>query len=155
MQHHPTKKMEGHYKSLTIELLIDGVIMFFVMYAMIDNIGHLYLNTNNLYMTLMMLAPMALVMLFAMRSMYPNRKLNLVLYALFIIVFAASTYGVRVQALVGDKQFLRAMIPHHSGAILMCQQANLTDPEIKKLCQEIVVGQKREIDQMQEILKRQ
>ncbi|MBY0406334.1 MAG: DUF305 domain-containing protein [Rickettsiales bacterium] len=148
------KPMHSHYKSLAIELIIDGIIMFFFMYAMIDNFSHLYLNTNNLYMTLMMLAPMALIMLFAMRMMYPNKKLNLALYVGFTVVFILSTYGMRAQAFVGDKQFLRAMIPHHAGAILMCQQATITDSEIKSLCQEIVEGQQREISQMQAILNR-
>ena len=144
----------GNYKSLAIELTIDFVIMFFVMYSMIASGAHLYLNTNNVYMTLMMVAPMALVMMAFMRSMYPNKKLNMALYAFFIVLFLASTYGMRTQAAVGDKQFLRAMIPHHSGALLMCNESKLTDPEIITLCKGIVEGQQREIDQMQEILKR-
>lgn len=148
------KPMHSHYKSLAIELIIDGIIMFFVMYAMIDNFSHLYLNTNNLYMTLMMLAPMALIMLFAMRMMYSNKKLNLALYLGFTVVFILSTYSMRAQAFVGDRQFLRAMIPHHAGAILMCQQATITDSEIKSLCQGIIEGQQREISQMQAILNR-
>lgn len=149
------KEMHSHYKSLAVELIIDGIIMFFVMYGMIATADHLYLNTNNIYMTLMMVAPMALVMMVSMRSMYPNKKLNLALYVLFIAVFAASTYAMRTQALVGDKQFLRAMIPHHSGAILMCREAKLTDPEIVSLCEEIKKSQQREIDQMEKILKHQ
>jgi uncharacterized protein (DUF305 family) len=152
MQH--TGKMTSHYKSLAIELVIDAVIMFFVMYAMIDTSSHLYLNTNNVYMTLMMLAPMALVMMVAMRSRYHNKKLNMTLYAFFITLFMIATFAMRTQAAVGDKQFLRAMIPHHSGALLMCGEAKLTDPEIITLCKGIIEGQQHEIDQMQAILKR-
>lgn len=147
-------KKESHYKSLAIELLIDSVIMFFVMYTMVDSARHIYLNINNLYMTLMMVAPMALVMLAAMRHMYPNKKLNLALYALFAALFLASFYGMRVQTAVGDKQFLRSMIPHHSGAVLMCREANISDPEIVALCKGITELQTREINQMETILKR-
>jgi uncharacterized protein (DUF305 family) len=146
--------MKSHYKSLSVELLIDGVIMFFVMYAMVDTAQYIYLNINNLYMTHMMVAPMALVMLIAMRHMYQNKNLNLVLYALFIGVFIVSFYAIRTQALVGDAEFLRSMIPHHSGAILMCQEANLSDPEIVELCNGIIESQQREINQMEAILKR-
>lgn len=147
-------KKETHYKGLAVELLIEGVIMFFVMYAMVDSVRHIYLNINNLYMTLMMVAPMALVMLTAMRHMYPNKKLNLALYALFAVLFLGSYYGIRTQTAVGDKQFLLSMIPHHSGALLMCKQAAITDPEITNLCKGILESQQREIDQMEEMLKR-
>lgn len=150
MKHHD----HSHYKYLAIELVIDGIIMFFVMYAMVDTTAHIHLNSNNFYMTLMMVAPMGLVMMLAMRSMFHNQKLNATLYALFIIVFSVSFYAMRTQALVGDEQFLRAMIPHHSGAILMCENASLTDPEIKALCEKIIQGQAEEIAQMEEILKR-
>ena len=155
MQHgHQQHDSHSQYKHFGIELLIESIIMFFVMYAMIDTINHLYLNTNNVYMTLMMVAPMAVVMMIAMRHMFTDKKLNMALYAFFIIVFVIATYALRTQALVGDKQFLRAMIPHHSGAVLMCQRATITDPEIITLCKGIVEGQEREIKQMQAILQR-
>jgi uncharacterized protein (DUF305 family) len=148
------KEMNTHYKHFAVELVVDALIMFFVMYSMVSTAGHVYLNSNNVYMTLSMVAPMGIVMLIAMRHMFPNKRLNLALYAVFTCVFFASFFATRSQALVGDKQFLRAMIPHHSGAILMCEQAQITDPEIKRLCREIVDGQKREIDQMEAILNR-
>ncbi len=116
------------YRNFAIELVIDFVIMFFVMYTMIATIGHLYLNVNNVYMTLMMVAPMAVVMLISMRSMFTSLK---------------------------STQFLRSMIPHHSGAILMCEQSSSADPEIVALCREIVAAQKAEIAKMRAILARQ
>lgn len=146
--------MQSHYKHFAVELFIEGIIMFFVMYAMVATAQHIYFNNNNLYMTLMMIAPMGLVMLISMRHMYQNKKLNLILYTLFIIVFLASFYAIRTQAVVGNKQFLLSMIPHHSGAILMCGKASISDPEILSLCKEITESQTREINQMQEILKR-
>ena len=143
----------NHYLRLAIELAIDFVIMYLVMYTMIRSLDHFYLNINNVWMTLMMVTPMALVMLAAMRSMFPSRKLNLLVVAGALVVFAVSFYGMRTQAAVGDEQFLRSMIPHHSGAILMCQEASITNPEIDALCSEIVASQRREIEQMEALLE--
>ena len=144
---------QGHYGRLMVELAIDFVIMYLVMFTMIRSLDHFYNNINNVWMTLMMVTPMALVMLAAMRSMFPSRKRNLLVIAGALIVFAVSFYGMRTQAAVGDEQFLRSMIPHHSGAILMCQEASITNPEIKALCGEIVDSQRREIEQMKAILE--
>ena len=85
------------------------------------------------YMALMMATPMGILMLMMMRMMYPNRKLNLLLYSLFALLFILAFWGMRAQTLVGDQQFVRAMIPHHSGAILMCSRASLRDPELRDL----------------------
>ena len=144
---------QGHYGRLMIELAIDFVIMYLVMFTMIRSLDHFYNNINNVWMTLMMVTPMALVMLAAMRSMFPSRKRNLLVIAGALIIFGVSFYGMRTQLAVGDEQFLRSMIPHHSGAILMCQEASITNPEIKALCGEIVDSQRREIEQMKAILE--
>jgi uncharacterized protein (DUF305 family) len=154
MQDHSKDRMGSSYVELTIELAIDFVIMYLVMYTMIASFDHLYLNINNVYMTLMMVAPMAIVMLVAMRSMFPSRRLNLAVAATAVVVFIASFFAMRTQAAVGDEQFLRSMIPHHSGAVLMCEQSVLTDPEVKALCRQIVKSQREEIAQMQAILQR-
>ena len=146
--------MLGCYKSLSIEMLIGFVIMYLVMYTMIATLDHFYLNLNNVYMTLMMVAPMAIVMLVSMRSMFQSRRLNLLIGGGAAVVFLASFIAMRTQAGVGDEEFLRSMIPHHSGAVLMCREASITDPEIAGLCREIIVGQEREIAQMKAILAR-
>lgn len=146
--------MEGSYRKLAIEVVIDAVIMYFVMYTMIAAIAHLYPNINNLYMTLMMVAPMTIVMIVAMRSMYKSRTTNIIICTVAALVFVASFTAMRTQAAVGNKEFLRSMIPHHSGAILMCRNASITDPEIVRLCGEIVRSQSSEIAQMEEILAR-
>jgi len=152
-QHHgPHDK--GRYVQFGVELVIDFIIMFLVMYTMIATIGHLYLNINNFYMTLMMVAPMALVMLISMRSMFPKKNLNMMIGIVAVLVFSLSFIAMRTQAAVGDVQFLRSMIPHHSGAILMCEEASIKDPEIATLCREIIIGQQKEISQMQAILQR-
>ncbi len=154
--HHAMGHSTNHanpYSNLAIELAFDFAIMFLVMYSMIATLDHLYLNIGNVYMTLMMLAPMAALMLVFMRFMYPSRQKNLIIFALAVLLFAVGWFGMREQIGVGDKQFLRSMIPHHSGAILMCQKAKLTDPKLKQLCQDIIVAQKAEIAQMEAMLK--
>ena len=146
--------MHGHYRTLGLELIIHFIIMYLVMFTMIATLDDFYLNLNNVYMTLMMVAPMAVLMLVLLRTMYPNRRLNLTIGGAAAVVFALAFWGMRAQAAVGDGEFLRSMIPHHSGAILMCEQASITDPEIVALCGDIVEGQQREIDQMKAILDR-
>lgn len=144
---------KGPYAMFGLELVVDFVIMFFVMYTMINTVDELYLNINNLYMTLMMVAAMAVVMLVTMRSMFSNPVVNRVLLIASVAVFAVSYAGMRTQAGVGDVQFLRSMIPHHSGAILMCEQASLSDPRVKALCAQIIPAQREEIAEMKAILE--
>ena len=146
--------MASHYKKFALTLSINAVLMFFITYAMIDTVDHFYPNINRAYMSLMMVAPMAMVMLFVMRGMYQNAKLNAMLYAAFAGLFIVSFALARTQTPVGNEQFLRSMIPHHSSAILMCQQSAISDREIIELCGEIVKTQKEEIAQMKAILGR-
>lgn len=144
----------SHYKKFALTLSINAVLMFFITYAMIDTIDHFYANINRGYMALMMVAPMAMVMLFVMRGMYQNAKLKAILYIVFAGMFIVSFALARSQTPVDNTQFLRSMIPHHSSAILMCEQSSITDPEIIELCGEIVQTQKDEIAQMKAILER-
>ena len=143
-----------HYLMLGLNLLLSAVIMYLGMFAMIWSGGEFIQNINFFYMALIMWAPMSVVMLWTMNSMYRNSRLNIALYALFAVVFVLSLWGMRDQLLVGDRQFLRSMIPHHSGAILMCERSKLADPEIRSLCDGIVRGQAQEIAQMKAILVR-
>lgn len=152
MKHGEKMNMYWH---LAVETTISAIIMYLVMFVMIDRLGSFYNNINMFYMTLMMVAPMIVIMLVgSMRSMFPNKKLNYILVGGFAVVFFLSWALIRWQYPVGDTQFLRSMIPHHSGAILMCQESELTDPEIIKLCDGIIKGQTQEIDQMKAILER-
>lgn len=148
------KMSKSSYGIFLANLLASAVAMYFVMYTMIDSADELYNNINNVYMTLMMVSVMAVLMLIMMKSMFADNRLNLVLYIGFALLFAAGFAGMRTQALVGDRQFLRAMIPHHSGAVLMCQRATIRDPEIIALCSGIIASQKQEIAQMKGILSR-
>jgi hypothetical protein len=143
-----------HYLMLGLNLLLSAVIMYLGMFAMIWSGGEFIQNINFFYMALIMWAPMSIVMLWTMKSMYRNSRWNIALYGLFAVVFLLSLWGMRDQLLVGDRQFLRSMIPHHSGAILMCERSSLSDPEIRSLCDGIVRGQAEEIAQMKAILAR-
>ena len=154
MQHGGAHKGQNHYGRLAIELTLDFVVMYLVMFTMIATLSHFRFNLNNVYMTLMMVAPMTIIMLVSMRSMFPSQRLNGLIIAGATAVFLLSFLGMRTQAGIGNSEFLRAMIPHHSGAIMMCEQASITDPEILALCQEITKSQKAEIAQMEAILAR-
>ncbi|WP_454656213.1 DUF305 domain-containing protein [Bosea beijingensis] len=154
MEHGHEHKSGNSYGRLIAELALDFVAMYLVMYAMIATLAHFHLNLNNVYMTLMMIAPMTIIMLVSMRSMFPSRPLNLIIGVGAVAVFLGSFAAMRTQAGVGNADFLRSMIPHHSGAILMCEQASISDPEIIALCKQIISSQQREITQMEAILAR-
>lgn len=144
--------MSSNYKKLGIVISINAVVMFLLTYALIDSWDHFYPNINRVYMALMMVAPMVILMLWVMRSMYEDRKLNTILYLGFSLLFVASFLLARTQTPVGNDQFLRSMIPHHSSAIVMCEESAITDPQIIELCEEIVEAQVSEINEMKEIL---
>lgn len=146
--------MDAPYIRLGINLLASAIVMYLAMFAMIDGSGDFYNNIDMAYMALMMVAPMGVLMLLIMPHMYQSLRANLILYAGFTLLFLGAYAATRSQALVGDEQFLRAMIPHHSGAILMCREAAIADPEIVALCGRIRRSQREEIDQMQAILAR-
>jgi hypothetical protein len=143
---------KGNYKKFMLMLGVSFVIMYGVMYLNADKFDHVYLNLNRLYMALLMVSPMALVMLGFMSGMYKDKKLNSMIVAVSIIVFAGTLFMLRKQALVDDKQFLKSMIPHHSSAILVSQEANIKDPEVKRLTEQIIESQEKEIAEMKAIL---
>jgi RsiW-degrading membrane proteinase PrsW (M82 family) len=148
--------MDAHspYIKLAITISINAVVMFLLTYAMIDTLDHFYPNINRVYMALLMVAPMVVLMLIVMHGMYPNKTLNYILIAAFAGLFILVFTLMRTQTPVGNSQFLRSMIPHHSSAIVMCEESTITDPEIVKLCGEIVKAQKEDIAQMLKILSR-
>ena len=146
--------MKNSYLNLAIQTVISGVIMYLVMFVMIDRVSSFYNNLNMLYMTLMMVAPMVVLMILAMRHMFPSKGVNAALLALSVGIFFGCFALIRTQTTIDDDSFLRSMIPHHAGAILMCQQASISDPQVKRLCGEIIQSQRQEIDEMKEILRR-
>jgi hypothetical protein len=144
----------GHarpYLMFWINMILGLIVMYVVMFSMIDGWHDFRNNLNMVYMAVTMWAPMGIFMLATMPGMFPNRRMNIALYAAFILLTVLSFWATRAQAFIDDRQFVDSMIPHHSGAILMCREADLRDPELVALCGEIIEAQRREIDQMQAI----
>jgi hypothetical protein len=133
---------------------LSFIAMYIFMYSMVYTFSNVYNSVNQVYMAGVMAAPMAIIELVLMRSMYPNKTLNAVILVVSLGALAFFWTGIRQQLGVGDVQFVRSMVPHHSGAILMCKEAQLQDPELKSLCGTIIQSQQQEIDQMKQILER-
>ena len=140
--------MQHNYKRFFIMIALHFIAMYIFMYAMVNVFGNVFNSFNQFYMAALMTASMVLIELPLMSSMYESKKLNIAIIAAGAIVLIGSWFAIRQQAAIGDRQFLRSMIPHHAGAILMCQQASVQDQEIRTLCQNIIAGQQAEIDQM-------
>lgn len=143
-----------HYVKLLLMVVLSFGAMYILMYSMVNGNDDVYHNVNQFYMAGLMAAPMMAIELLVMGAMYGNKRLNAVLIAVSLLATAAFFFGIRYQVAVSDAQFLRSMIPHHSGAILMCREANITDDTIKELCKSIIAGQLAEIDQMKALLTR-
>lgn len=143
-----------HYIHLVVMTVLMFVAMYILMYAMVDRFGNVFSNVNQFYMAGLMTAPMVLIELAIMRAMYENRAANIAIIVVSLLALVGFWVGIRQQVAVMDRQFLRSMIPHHAGAILMCGKAPIQDNEIKSLCQEIIRSQQSEIDQMKAILSR-
>ena len=135
-------------------LTISLAIMYAIMFLNVFDTGHIYISLNRLYMALLMVSPMAVLMMGMMGHMYTNKKLNAAIMAGGALVFILCLAALRNQAAIGDVQYMRGMIPHHSSAILTSTQANIKDPEVRKLADGIIETQEREIAQMKKILKR-
>jgi uncharacterized protein (DUF305 family) len=144
----------SNYKRFGLMLSISFFIMYLVMYLNLDILDHFFLSLTRFYMTVLMVAPMAIVMMYVMKAMYQDKKVNSIIYASSILIFVLALILLRTQVPISDKQYMKAMIPHHSSAILTSQNADIEDPEVKKLAEEIIKSQKEEIAQMKQILER-
>jgi uncharacterized protein (DUF305 family) len=159
MKHHDASKQHQgtanhHYTMFFLNMVLGLVAMYLVMFSMIDGWGDFRNNLNMFYMAVTMASPMGILMLATMGGMFGNKRLNAVLYIGLAVLFVAAYAGTRTQALIDDRQFIASMIPHHSGAILMCREASVRDQELVKLCDEIEQAQRREIEQMEGIRAR-
>ena len=147
------KNKNEHYKKLLVMAGLSFMSMYVLMYAMVNTFANVVPNINQFYMAGLMTAPMIIIEIGLMGSMYMDKKLNTIIVTISSILFFAFFVFIRQQSAISDKQFLKSMIPHHASAILMCEKANLQDPEIKELCKSIISGQQGEIDQMKAKLK--
>ena len=144
----------SHYPRLAAMTGLSFLAMYVLMYAMVDSLENVFNNVNQVYMAGLMAAPMVVIELLLMGSMYENKRLNMLLLTGAIVAGLAFFLGIRQQTAVGDEQFLRSMIPHHAGAILMCREASLQDPDIRALCLSIIESQESEIRLMKPLLER-
>jgi uncharacterized protein (DUF305 family) len=128
--------------------VLSFVAMDILMYAMVNTFANVYANLNQFYMAGLMAAPMVVIELALMEAMYKDRRKNAIIMAISLVALSICWISIRQQTAITDRQFLRSMIPHHTGAILMCEQARIRDPEISQLCTAIVSSQQSEIDRI-------
>ncbi|PXW86096.1 hypothetical protein DES38_12317 [Streptohalobacillus salinus] len=129
-------------------IITSTVVMFLFKYWSTYEIDHIYFSETRAYMALLMGATMAVIMLLFMTHMLKNRKLNISILAGSVVVFALSLFLLRSQTLVDDVDYMEAMIPHHSIAILTSERAQIDDPRVRELADEIIAAQRKEIDEM-------
>ena len=148
------KKMSmGKYGKFAAMTATSTVVMFGLMYLNTYRLDHLYFSETRAYMAVVMGAAMAGIMLGFMLNMYNNRKTNISIFVGSLLVFALSLWLVRSQVTVGDVAWMKAMIPHHSIAILTSERANISDPRVRQLADEIIEAQVREIAEMKVLIK--
>lgn len=149
-QHHAKR----HYVRLVIMAGLSFIAMYLLMYAMVNRFGNIYPSFNQAYMAGLMTAPMVVIELVVMSMMYPLRRWNITIMAVSLLIGVSAFYAIRMQWMIEDEGFLHSMIPHHSGAILMCRRASLSKPELRQLCASIIESQQQEIEQMEKMLNR-
>ncbi|RSK38857.1 DUF305 domain-containing protein [Hymenobacter perfusus] len=142
------------YPRFFLMLAASLVAMYVVMYLNVYEWDHVYFSLTRLYMALLMLVPMTLIMMGFMWSMYPDKRRNALIMAGSLVLFAVVTFMVRTQVFVNDQLWMKAMIPHHSIAILVSKRATIKDPEARVLADSIISAQQREIGQMKRMLQR-
>lgn len=129
--------------------------MYITMYLNTYTIDHVYFSLTRFYMSCLGISAMAVIMWFFMRNMYKNKKKNISILLGSLVLFVTALGLVRAQSpIVGDVLWMKAMIPHHSIAILTSERADINDPEAKKLAEEIIKAQRKEIEQMKAMIKR-
>lgn len=140
------------YTRFALMILTSIVVMFILMYLNTYAWEHVFFSETRAYMAIMMGAVMAVVMLAYMLGMYANKGLNIAIFAGAIIVFGLTLWLVRSQVTVSGPSFMRAMIPHHSIAIMTSGRARIEDPRVAKLADEIIAAQRREIAEMRYLI---
>ena len=148
---HAMHKMQ--YKKLLWMVIISFIAMFILMYSMVDKFANVIPNINQFYMAGLMTAAMLIIEMAVMSSMYMHKKTNALIIGISAVALVTCFLFIQHQPAVTDKQFLKSMIPHHAAALLMAKEANISDPEIKKLIGDIISSQQKEIDFMKGKIK--
>jgi len=147
------KSQMNPYLKFFLMILTSTIVMYIMMYFNTYKWDHVYFSETRAYMALYMGAMMAVVMLAFMGNMYKKTKVNLMIYGLSVVLFAFGLWGVRSQQTVDQVDWMQAMIPHHSIAILTSERADIDDPRVRQLADDIIKAQKREIGEMQQLIK--
>lgn len=148
-------KGKNNYTKFVGMLAASFIAMYITMYLNTYAIDHVYFSLTRFYMSCLGIAAMAIIMFVAMRNMYQNKKKNLAIVLGSIVLFVGALGLVRDQkSTVGDVLWMKAMIPHHSIAILTSERADIQDPEVKQLAEDIIEAQRKEIAEMKEMIKR-
>ena len=153
MEHSQTQK--GNYTKFIWMLVTSFVAMYVVMYLNTYTIDHVYFSLTRFYMSCLGISVMAIIMWLFMRKMYQNKKKNLAILIGSGLLFISAFALVRVQSpIIGDILWMKGMIPHHSIAILTSKRADIKDPEVKKLAEDIIKAQEKEIEEMKVMIER-
>ena len=141
------------YMKFGAMIATSTVVMLGLMYLNTYQLDHVFFSETRTYMALVMGATMAVIMLGFMLRMYPNRRANIGIVVCSAAVFAVALWLVRSQQTVEDVSYMRAMIPHHSIAILTSERARISDPRVRKLADQIIEAQRREIAEMKALIE--
>lgn len=141
----------NNYARFGAMIATSTLVMFGLMYLNVYSLDHIYFSETRAYMALVMGATMAVIMLAYMLGMYGKRGVNIAIFAGSLLVFAVSLWLVRSQQTVDQVSWMKAMIPHHSIAILTSERATITDPRVRELADQIIQSQREEIAQMKQL----
>lgn len=141
------------YRNFVVMIAVSAALMFALMYLNTWQLSHVWFSQTRFFMLFMMAGSMTLVMLFFMRHMYEDRRANAVVAVVGIALVGSGLWLVRSQATVEDVAWMKAMIPHHSIAILTSERAGITDPRVRELADQIIETQRQEIAQMEALIR--
>lgn len=142
----------GSYLRFGLMIFSSTLVMFVLMYLNTYALAHVHFSQTRAWMALVMGAAMAIVMLAFMRGMYKDKRVNAAIFVAAAALFAAALWLVRSQATVGDLSYMRAMIPHHSIAIMTSERARISDARVRRLADEIAATQRKEIAEMEALI---
>ncbi|MEW4468099.1 DUF305 domain-containing protein [Parasphingorhabdus sp. JC815] len=143
----------GSYTRYIVMILTATLVMYGLMYLNTYAMDHVYFSETRTWMAVYMGAAMAIIMLLFMLGMYQDKRKNIMIFVSAIIIFAGSLFLVRSQNTVSDQAWQKAMIPHHSIAILTSERANIEDKRVRDLADRIIEAQRKEIKEMQWLIK--
>ena len=154
MENQNTQTKKNPYVKFAIIIAVSFIIMYLVMFLNLAEFNHVYNSITRVYMTILMISSMTVSMLLFMWKMYPNKKINFAIITFATITFFGTLFLLRTQTPISDVQWMKAMIPHHSSAIMTSSNADFKDAEVQKLADDIIDAQEKEINQMKEMIER-